>query len=117
MGKLLGLATIQSLLLAFTQCFAKLALEAFGKFEWSWRFAKIVFTNWQFAVFGVFGISSFALYAYILKNYEFSLAYPLTCISYIFGLVLAMLVFHETIPVTRWIGVAVIMLGVFLVLK
>ena len=45
------------------------------------------------------------------------MAYPLISISYIFGVLAARFVFHETIPLTRWIGVLVIIVGVFLVVQ
>jgi undecaprenyl phosphate-alpha-L-ara4N flippase subunit ArnE len=38
-------------------------------------------------------------------------------ISYLFGLLAAIFVFHESIPLTRWIGVLLIMGGVLLVTK
>mgnify|MGYP000880884707 CR=1 FL=1 len=117
MYKLFGLITLQSMLLVLTQSFAKIALKAFGPFEWTWHFMKVVFTTWQFAVFGLFGVASMGLYAYILNNYDFSLAYPLTSISYVFSLIAALLIFQETIPWTRWLGVIIIMVGVFFVLK
>lgn len=117
MPKLLGLITLQSLLLVLTQSFAKIALKAFGTFEWTWHYLKVVFTTWQFAVFGLLGFAAMSLYAYILNNYEFSLAYPLTSISYIFSLIVAVIIFQEVVPWTRWVGVIIIMVGVFFVLK
>lgn len=117
MHKLIGLVTLQSLLLVMTQVFLKASLMVIGKFEWSWHFIKVLLSTWQLALCGVFGISTMILYIYILKNYDFSLAYPLTCISYVFGLLAALFIFHESIPLTRWIGVFIIVIGVFLVLK
>ena len=57
------------------------------------------------------------IWFYILKHFDFSVAYPLISISYLIGMVAAFFVFHETIPFTRWIGVVLIMVGVFLVTK
>ena len=37
--------------------------------------------------------------------------------SYVFGMFAAMCFFHETIPLTRWAGVLLIMVGCFLVVK
>ena len=57
------------------------------------------------------------IWMYVLKKYEFSLAYPLLSISYIIGLLAAYFIFHETIPLTRWIGVIIVMIGVFFIAK
>lgn len=51
----------------------------------------------------------------LLKRIDFSILYPLISISYIFGLLAAKYVFHESIPSIRWVGVFVIIIGVFLV--
>ena len=51
----------------------------------------------------------------VLRRYDLSLAYPLTAISFIISLFAGALIFHETIPVTRWIGVILVMVGVFFI--
>jgi undecaprenyl phosphate-alpha-L-ara4N flippase subunit ArnE len=57
------------------------------------------------------------VWMFVLKKYDFSLAYPLLSISYIIGLLVAYFFFHETIPLTRWIGVLIVMIGVYLIAK
>ena len=54
---------------------------------------------------------------YILKNYEFSKAYPLVSISSILGILAAIVIFNETIPVLRWVGVTLIIIGVIFVAR
>ena len=44
-------------------------------------------------------------------------AYPLTCLSYVFGLLAACLFLHESIPGTRWIGVIFVAFGVYFIIK
>ena len=54
---------------------------------------------------------------HILKNYPFSMAYPLISMSYVFGMVASVLIFHETVPAVRWIGVLLIMAGCYFIAK
>ena len=53
MLRLIILIIGQSILLVTAQTFLKIAVQHFGKFNWSWQYFKSVFTTWQF------GISSF----------------------------------------------------------
>ncbi len=117
MFKLISLVTLQSALLAASQIFLKKALIAFGPFQWSFHFFKNVFTNLSFAMSGLTIAAATLIWFFVLKRFDFSMAYPLISISYIFGVLAARFVFHETIPLTRWIGVLVIIVGVFLVVQ
>ena len=117
MLKLVAYATLQSLLLASGQVFLKLAMMRMEKFSFTWKFFKEAAQNWPFAACGVCMLMATLLWFHILKHFEFSVAYPLTSISYIIGILAALFVFHEAIPYTRWIGVILIMAGVFLVIK
>jgi len=73
--------------------------------------------NWQLAMSGISIVAATIIWMYILKRYELSVAYPLISISYIFGMLAAIFIFHEAVPVTRWIGVALIMTGVIFLVK
>jgi drug/metabolite transporter (DMT)-like permease len=55
------------------------------------------------------------LWFVILNNMKLSVAYPLQSFAYVIGIFSAWLVFGENIPLTRWIGGAVILVGVFLI--
>ena len=88
-----------------------------GKFQFTWHFFRSVLTNWYLLASGVCMTVATILWLYILKHFEFSMAYPITSICYIFGMLAAMFVFHETIPITRWLGVILIMGGVLLIAK
>lgn len=114
---LIILIVIQSILLIAAQSLLKVSVQLFGDFSWSWSYFKTVFTTWQFAASGVCALAAFLVWMYVLKRYPFGLAYPLLSISYIIGLLSAYFVFHETVPLTRWIGVAIVMVGVFLIAK
>ncbi|MBQ7551175.1 MAG: EamA family transporter [Bacteroidales bacterium] len=117
MLQLILLIIFQSILLVGAQALLKISVTLFGKFSWSWAYFKTVFTTWQFAAAGICALSAMLIWMYVLKKYEFSLAYPLLSISYIIGLLAAYFIFHETIPLTRWIGVIIVMIGVFFIAK
>ena len=110
-------ASLQCILLASAQVFLKLSMVKMEAFSWTWHYFRSLLTNWQFAFTGLLFGSSTLLWFYILRHYPFSLAYPFTGFSYVLGMFAAMLVFHESIPATRWIGVALIVAGVFCLLK
>ena len=54
---------------------------------------------------------------YIIKNFPFSMAYPMVSLSYVMGMLAAMAFFHEQIPMVRWIGVFLILSGCVLIAK
>jgi undecaprenyl phosphate-alpha-L-ara4N flippase subunit ArnE len=117
MFKLIILATIQSFLLAACQVFLKLATMRMGAFSFTWAFFKDLLVNWPLAMSGVCFAAVSIIWLYVLKHFEFSIVYPLLSISYIFGMLAAIFIFHETVPITRWIGVGLIMVGVIFLVK
>ena len=114
---LLLLAVLQSLCLCSGQVFLKLAMQDMGKPQWSWSFIVDQLTNWWFLAMGVSFVASSVLWMYILKKYPFSTAYPLASMSYVFGMLAAIYVFHESVPLTRWLGVVFIMGGCYLITR
>jgi undecaprenyl phosphate-alpha-L-ara4N flippase subunit ArnE len=113
----MGLILLQSILLVAAQTFLKIAVQLFGTFSWTWVYFKTVFTTWEFAASGICALSAMLTWMYVLKHYAFGLAYPLLSVSYIIGLLSAYFFFNETVPLTRWIGVIIIMIGVYFVAK
>jgi undecaprenyl phosphate-alpha-L-ara4N flippase subunit ArnE len=117
MLKTIILTISQCLLLAGGQVCFKLAVQKIGKFSFSMSyFSDLLINGWLYAS-AVLLISATILWGYILKHFEFSIAYPLTAVAYIFGILAAIFIFGETVSVTRWIGVALIMLGVAFIAK
>lgn len=114
---LIILIIVQSILLVAAQSFLKISVELFGKFSWSLQYFKTVFTTWQFAASGICAVTAMLVWMYVLKHYQFSLAYPLLSISYVIGLLAACFIFHEAVPLTRWIGVFIVMVGVYFIVK
>ncbi len=117
MLKLLVLSLSQSLLLALGQVFLKLATAYAGEFVKSWKYFLSWLYNPWFALCGICMGAASILWFYILKHYDFSLCYPLISFSYVFGMILAVLVFGESVSLWRWFGLCFIVLGTFLLLK
>ena len=66
---------------------------------------------------GILYVIATGIWLYLLSKLPFSLIYPLQSIAYIIALFVALLIFKEAIPPTRWLGVAVILFGVYLVTR
>jgi undecaprenyl phosphate-alpha-L-ara4N flippase subunit ArnE len=117
MLKLLGLAIVQSFLLMLSQVFLKLAVTRFGAFQFTFAYFKSVFSNIHLIISGIAVAGAISFWVYILKHYPFSIAYPLGSISYIFGLFAAVFIFHEHVSAMRWMGVCIIIVGIYFVTK
>jgi len=94
-----------------------MAMLRMDKFSWTWKFFRELFANWQLLASGLSMGAASLLWFWIIKNHPLSIAYPLISISYIFGAIAALLIFHESIPPTRWIGIIFIMIGVAFLAK
>ncbi len=117
MLKFILLSLTQTILLASGQVCLKISMQHMEKFSFTWTYFKHLFTNWYFALTGLLFASATILWMYILKHYPFSVAYPITSFAYVFSMLAAFFIFKETIPPTRWIGVVLIVAGVFFLLK
>jgi len=117
MLKLLELTIVQSFLLMLSQVFLKLAVMQFGAFQFTFTYIKSIITNINLAISGIAVLSAISIWVYILKHYPFSIAYPLGSMSYIFGLIAAVLIFHEQVSPVRWMGVCIIIVGIYFVTK
>lgn len=117
MWKLITLSTCQSLCLVVCQIFLKVAVQRMDNFRFAWSWFRELLTNWQLACSGVAIAVATILWMYILRHFEFSIAYPLISISYVFGMLAAVFIFHEAVPPLRWAGVCLIILGVILVAR
>ena len=115
--KLIIYAVVQSLLLCGGQVFLKFALMRMPAFGWNRAFFASVITNWQLAAGGIlFGAASL-WWMLIVKRFPFSMAYPMVSMSYALGMIAAVVVFHEQVACYKWIGVACIVFGCFLIAK
>lgn len=100
-----------------SQVFLKKTMTITGQASLSWGYVRSLFTCYQFALSGASIAVATVMWMYILKNYPFSQAYPLISMSYVFGLLAAIFIFNESVPATRWIGVALIIAGVIFIAK
>lgn len=115
--KLILLAVIQSICLCGGQVLLKLAMTRMPAFSWTWTYVWALLSNgWLFAC-GMAFVAAGVLWMYILRHFPFSLAYPLSSLAYVLGMIAAVCVFHETISWTQWLGVLLIMAGCVLVVK
>lgn len=117
MWRILFYSLLQSTLLVGGQVFLKFALMRMPAFGWTRTFWLSLLSNWQFAACGLFFGAASLLWMYIVKTFPFSMAYPMVSLSYVMGMVAAIMFFHEEVSMTRWIGVAFIVLGCFLIAK
>ncbi|HOY39790.1 MAG TPA: EamA family transporter [Bacteroidales bacterium] len=117
MGKLIFYASVQSLFLVISQIFLKLAVARSGNMSFTWSYIKEIVTTWQMICSGLSIMIATIIWMYIFKHYEFSQAYPLISISYVFAIIAAVVIFHEAVPFTRWLGIALIIVGVIFVTK
>lgn len=115
--KLLPLAVLQCTILASGQVLLKFGLTSMKPFAWSAIFLKSVLLNWQFAMSGICFASGCLLWMYIVKHFPFSMAYPMMSLSYVFGMIAAMVFFHENVNVAKWVGVFFIVTGCVLIAR
>jgi undecaprenyl phosphate-alpha-L-ara4N flippase subunit ArnE len=117
MWRIIPYAILQSILLTGGQVFFKYAMMRMPAFSWSRVFFTSLLVNWQFAACGLFFGAASLLWAYIVKNFPFSASYPMLSLSYVFGMFAAIMFFHEEVSTAKWLGVAFIMIGCFLIAK
>ncbi len=111
------ISIIQSMLLCGGQVLLKLAMQKAGPFAWSLEFLTRNLTNWWLLACGICYGAATLLWMYIIKNFPFSMAYPMVSLSYVFGMIAAIIFFHEQVPMVRWVGVLLIMAGCVLIAK
>lgn len=117
MWKIIPYSLAQCLLLSGGQVLLKLALQEMGNFSWTMEFWKRLFTNWHFCACGAcFGIATM-LWMYILKHFPFSVAFSLMSLTYVFGMIAAVVVLKEESSLSRWIGVCLIVGGCYFIVK
>lgn len=118
MLKLVLLSILQSALLCGGQVMLKLAVLSMDKTQSKWDFfVHSLFLNWQLACCGVLFTGAGLLWMYILRHFPLSNAYPLTALSFVFGMLAAMWVFHESINYWQWAGIALILVGCYFLTK
>jgi drug/metabolite transporter (DMT)-like permease len=104
---------------------AQLALKAgmieIGLFDFTWsNFApimlKVLISPWIIVGVTVYAMSVF-VWLMVLSRAPVSIAYPLSSLGYITSAVAAYYLWSEDLTLTRLAGIAIILLGVYLVAK
>ncbi len=71
-----------------------------------------------FVIAGViFYVVSLAVWLMVLSRVDVSYAYPMLSVGYIVAALAGKYFFHEPLGVTRWAGILVICIGVFLITR
>jgi len=118
MYRLILLSVVQSMLLCGGQVMLKLAVlrmdkaQPFREFVW-----RSVVCNWRLACCGVLMTGAGLMWMYILRHFPLSSAYPLTALSFVFGMLAAIWIFHEPVSWAQWAGVFLILVGCWLITK
>ncbi len=105
----------QILLLLSGQMLWKVGMGKLPDFNLS-NFHIIIFSPWIIGGGVLFFIATL-LWLWILQKGQFSVVYPLQSLSYVLGIFFAVFMFHENVPMTRWSGAALIIIGAILIAK
>jgi len=101
------------------QIVLKLGVAQMGEIKsfLSLNFLIKVFIN-PLIIFSLFlYASSFILWVAVLSKAQLSAVYPLLAIPYIVVPLAGLLIFHEPISATRWIGIVIVCLGLLIIMK
>lgn len=114
---MLGLVAI--ILLSAGQTSMKAGLNAIGGISLAdgpMGFLKLVQTPWVIIGFVCYGLSSI-LWLDVLSKLDFSLAFPMVGLTYIFTLLIGRFFFGEAVGWERTLGVALILSGVAFLIR
>ncbi len=110
MNKIILIVMLCALMGSVGQLFFKMASK---DFELSFSFLL----NWKLWVaLAIYGVST-AMFIYALKHGNLSVLYPILATSYIWVALFSILFLGEKFPVYKWIGIILIIAGVFIVAK
>lgn len=113
------LATISSILITFGQVLWKIAIDKNGglinpSLTLRENFLTIFLSPYMLSGLVIYSIATL-FWMYLLGKYQYSYIYPMMSITYIFSFFFAIFLFGETVSLQKWIGVFVIISGIFLI--
>ncbi len=73
-------------------------------------------TPWILVGFVLYGAAA-VLWLDVLSKLDFSMAFPMVSLTYVFSLIIGRFVFHETVGPERILGVFLILGGLFFVIR
>ncbi len=105
---------------AVGQMILKIGMTQVGELKFSDGLINIIlktFSN-RYVIGGLafFGVNVF-LWLVVLSREKLSFAYPMVAFAYIVTILLSKFVLHEDIPLLRWSGLAVIIVGILMIAK
>lgn len=115
------LAVVAILLLVAGQTCLKVGLNAVGGVSFLGgdvlgSLAKLLATPYILLGFVFYGVSAI-LWLDVLSKLDFSFAFPLVSMTYVFALIIGRFLFHETITWERVVGVLCICVGVLFIMR
>jgi len=108
---------ISVLLSVIGQLLMKQGMNQFGSFPITQIASKtipMILNPWVFTGFVSFGLSSIFWLA-VLSRLNLSVAYPMVSLAYVVIAIASVIIFKENVTLVRWIGILVIVFGVFLI--
>lgn len=114
---LLGLLSI--MLLSAGQTAIKAGLNVIGGISLAdgpLVFLRLLETPWVIIGFACYGISAI-MWLDVLSKLDFSLAFPLVSLTYVFALLIGRFFFQEAVGLERIVGVAFILCGLFFLIR
>jgi drug/metabolite transporter (DMT)-like permease len=103
-------------LLVFNQVILKLWIEKYDVIVWP--LSKQIYSSLLSIEIPLIIISLLGggiIWIYLLKKIDFSIIFQMMSLTYVLGILAAKFIFRENIPMIRWMGLFVIILGVFLI--
>lgn len=105
---------------AVGQMILKVGMTQVGELKFSDGLVNIfskTFTNlYVLGGLAFFGVNAI-LWLVVLSREKLSFAYPMVAFAYIVTILLAKFVLHEDIPLLRWAGLFVIIVGILMIAK
>jgi drug/metabolite transporter (DMT)-like permease len=105
---------------AIGQMILKVGMTQVGELKFSDGLVNIfsrTFTNlYVLGGLAFFGVNAI-LWLVVLSREKLSFAYPMVAFAYIVTILLSKFVLHEDIPMLRWSGLAVIIVGILMIAK
>jgi len=113
------LATLSSILITLGQVLWKIAIDKNGglinpSFTLRENFLTIFLSPYMLSGLVIYSIATL-FWMYLLGKYQYSYIYPMMSITYIFSFFFAIFLFGETVSLQKWIGIFVIISGIFLI--
>ena len=120
--KIISLVIVVDLLESLYELFLKKGMLTVGEFHIS-TFAvmneyaiRVLSNGWIWMGLSILIIETLMWFV-VLSKIDLSVAFPLASSSYIFILIASVFFLHEPVSINRWIGTALVILGIYLVTK